>query len=842
MTTGHLAGILGAALLFSAESFISSPAQEPGTKEERRQGERREEGSGTQATTAEAKQPRAAKSTAGASASPGETALRGPSLVETKLGPSLLKNLARDQRAIWTSPARLRSEDANWLVPLGGATAGLFAIDREVSRRLPDSPGRLKLSRDVSKYGVGSLIGVAGGLYLWGKMTHDEHRRETGVLSSEALLGTIAVTTALQWMTGRERPLVGGAAGSFGQGGTAFPSNHSAAAWSVASVIAHEYPGRLTKLLAYGMATAVSVTRVSGKQHFPSDVFAGGVAGWLIGQQVYRAHHDAELGGGSWGSRVSSGGGEYGLDTRTIGSPYVPLNSWVYPALDRLASLGHVNTALIGARPWTRTECARLTEEARESLTDAVSEDRGRDDLALEYQAALQGEFAYELEVLGGRRNRVLRVESVYTRVMSISEPALTDGFHFGQTISYDFGRPIRRGTNAIAGTSISGSYGPFFLYVRGEFQHAPGAPALSDAVREIVATRDGRPPEAAHPLEAINRPTLLDAYAGMSFGNWQLSFGKQSLQWGPGTDGGLLISRNAEPLYMLRLTNVKPLELPGLLHHFGPVRVEQIVAQPRGRTLIPMPYLYGQKFILKPLPFLEIGFSRTVTLGGRGGNPVTAGNFFRSFFGREGNPNGPSTPGDSRSSVDWTLRVPGLNGRLVLYSDMFADDDELPLVNPPRSTFRPGLWLTRVPGVPKLDVRVEVASSESPGFRDNHGNLNYFNFVYRDGYTNNGFLIGNTVGRQGTVVQVSSTYRFSATSSLELGFRNSTVDPEFIPGGGHWQDYSVSHEKRLRSGFYVRSFLQVENIGHYPILLDGSRTNVTASMEIGFAPERRTP
>ncbi len=750
------------------------------------------------------------------------------------------RDFVEDQKQIWTSPARFRWSDANWLVPLGGATAGLFAIDHEVGRRLSDSPGRLKLSCDISNYGVGSLIGAAGGLYLWGKMTHDDHRRETGLLSAEALLNTIAVASAFQRMTGRERPFVNGAAGSFGQGGTSFPSDHSAAAWSVASVIAHEYPGPLTKLLAYGMATAVSVSRVSGKQHFPSDVFVGGVAGWLIGQQVYRAHHDPELGGGGWGFPLGARDAESGLGTHSVGSPYVPLDSWVYSAFDRLASFSYVKTALIGARPWTRTECARLTQEARESLTDAASEDHGPDKLALEYQAALEREFAYELEVWGGRRNRVLRVESVYTRMTSISGPPLTDGFHFGQTISYDFGRPFRRGANVIAGSSVSGSYGPFFLYVRGEFQHAPSAPALSDAVRNVVATRDFRPLEAAHPLEAINLPTLLDAYVGMNFGNLQLSFGKQSLQWGPGTDGGLLFSRNAEPLYMVRLTNVRPLELPSFLRYFGPVRIENIVAQPRGRTLIPMPYIYGQKFILKPLPFLEIGFSRTITLGGQGGNPVTAGNFFRSYFGREGKLPGPGTPGDSRSAFDWTLRVPGLQGRLVVYSDMFADDDELPLVNPSRSTFRPGLWLTRVPWVAKLDLRVEVTSSESPGFRDNHGNLNYFNGTYRDGYTNNGFLIGNTVGRQGTAVQVSSTYRFSATSYIQLGFKNSTVDPEFIPGGGHWQDYSVGHEKWLKSGFYVKSFLQVENIRNYPILFDGSRKNVTASIEIGFAPERR--
>ncbi len=841
MATRHLERILAAALLCSALAPLRSSAQAPGPPGD---GEKKEE-LRAQVTAPKAEQARAGRTDAALPESSSGAASRPahePGFTETRLGTSALRNLALDQRAIWTSPRRLRWSDASWLVPLGGATAGLFAIDHEVAKRISNSPGRVKLSRDIANYGVGSLIGAAGGFYLWGRTTHDDHKQETGLLSAEALLNTIAVTSTAQRMAGRERPLANGAAGSFGRSGTAFPSNHAAAAWAVASVIAHEYPGPLTKLLVYGTAAAVSVSRVSGKQHFPSDVFVGGVAGWLIGQQVYRVHHNPELGGGGWGFPLGRRDRDWDLGMRSAGSPYVPLDSWVYPAFDRLAALSYVNTALAGARPWTRTECARLVEEAADSFRDVLQEDRAADELAIEFRAALEHEFAYELGILGGRHNRILRLESVHTRVTSISGPPLTDGFHFGQTISYDLGRPFRRGTNLIAGSAVSGSYGPFFFYLRGEFQHAPPAPAFSDAVRNIIALRDGRSPAPAQPFAAINRPALLDSYVGMSFGNLQLSFGKQSLQWGPGTNGGLLFSGNPEPLYMVRLTNVRPLELPGFLHYFGPVRVEHIVAQPRGRTLIPLPYIYGQKIILKPLPFFEIGFSRTVTLGGRGGDPVTAGNFSRSFLGRQGDPNGPGTPGDSRSSVDWTLRVPGLNGRLVLYSDMFADDDELPLVNPPRSTFRPALWLTRMPGVPKLDLRVEAASSESPGYRNNQGSLNYFNHIYRDGYTNNGFLIGNTVGRQGTAIQVLSTYRFSATSYLQLGFKNNTVDPEFIPGGGRWQDYSVGHEKWLRSGFYVKSFLQMEDIRNYPILFSGSKRNVTASTEIGFRPGRGTP
>ena len=64
-------------------------------------------------------------------------------------------------------------------------------------------------------------------------------------------------------------------------------------------------------------------------------MFVGGIIGSLIAQQVYSRHHDPELGGETWRSI-----GEFFAATgdrrrENQGSPYVPLDSWVYPALDR---------------------------------------------------------------------------------------------------------------------------------------------------------------------------------------------------------------------------------------------------------------------------------------------------------------------------------------------------------------------------------------------------------------------------------------------------------------------------------------------------------------------------
>src|SRR5262249_6944990 len=157
---------------------------------------------------------------------------------------------------------------------------------------------------------------------------------------------------ALKYSLRRERPFQGDGSGAFFQGGTSFPSEHAAAAWAVAGVIAHEYPGPLTKILAYGIASAVSYSRVRARQHFPSDVFIGGMMGNLIAQDIYSRHHDPELGGDTWEPIRNFFADRKGLSAYH-GSPYVPLDSWIYPALDRLAAMGLVDGGFAGMRPWT---------------------------------------------------------------------------------------------------------------------------------------------------------------------------------------------------------------------------------------------------------------------------------------------------------------------------------------------------------------------------------------------------------------------------------------------------------------------------------------------------------
>lgn len=754
------------------------------------------------------------------------TSLKNPK----RLGTQFLE----DQKSIWTSPAKLRFTDLGWIIPVGGITSTMFFTDQDASGHISHNPGTVSRYNTISNASVAALLGGAAGMWAFSYPKHNEHWRETGFLAGEAALNSFIVVEAMKYPLGRERPYQGNGSGPFFSGGVSFPSEHATAAFAVAGVIAHEYPGPITKIAVYALAGLVDYSRFRARQHFPSDIFVGSVIGNLVAQNIYSRRHDPGLGGEEWMSASQFMRKHWKPSPESMGSPNVPVGSWIYPAIERLAAQGLVHSEFLSMRPWTRLTCVMLMDEAASNLDE--SGPHGQELAGI--ISALRVEFATELHAFETKVEDSFRVESVYTRMTGISGTPLADSYHFGQTIYNDEGRPYEEGLNNITGFSTYATSNRFALYFSGEFQHSPGAPAYSQPVREAIATADQNPVQPATPFAEVNRFTVQNAYISTNIESWNLSFGKQDLWWGPAFDSSFQFSNNAEPTYMFRLSRTRPFTLPWIFRYLGPMDTGLFVGRVRGNDFPQRPFFHGEKIAFRPTRNLTLGFSRTVQFGGEG-RAMTSGAIWNSYFSYTTSVDYPANrnPGDRVSGFDFSYRLPFVRNWLTLYADSMATDDPSPIAAPRRASVNPGLYLVKFPGIPKLSLRVEGIYTDSSTHRSIGGQFSYWELFYHDAYTNNNFIMGSWIGREGVGETGQATYWFTPRNSLQLGYRHQRVSSDFIPHGVTLNDGSMNLNFWVTRRWNVAASVQYEQ-WRAPLLAIGLQKNWTSSVEVLFSPD----
>jgi PAP2 superfamily protein len=205
--------------------------------------------------------------------------------------------MARDQKAMITSPLRLSKKDLVWIAPAATVTVTSLAMDHSAMNNVSTDPSRVSDFRRASNLtGIYIPVAFAGTALVGGAIRHDEHLRETGALTMTAMADAQLLTAFLKYATARARPQTSGVdSGEFWPGGShfasdSFPSGHTANAFAAAHVIAKEYPGWKVKLAVYGLAAATGFERVQGREHFPTDVLVGGAIGYLVGGYVFDHH------------------------------------------------------------------------------------------------------------------------------------------------------------------------------------------------------------------------------------------------------------------------------------------------------------------------------------------------------------------------------------------------------------------------------------------------------------------------------------------------------------------------------------------------------------------------
>jgi hypothetical protein len=525
-----------------------------------------------------------------------------------------------------------------------------------------------------------------------------------------------------------------------------------------------------------------------------------------------------------------------------MASTYVPMESWIYPAFDRLAAEGYVPSAILSLRPWTRMACLRMVHEAEIGI---VHDQKPSSDAATLLRS-LKEEFAAEQQEMDGTHNANFRLESVEERSTSIVGRPLTDGYHFAETIVNNYGRPFAEGENSYSAISLHAAAGSFAAYARVEFQRVPFAPEPDPAIQQAIAEADFTSTGPLGPPTGFMRGRVLDAYVSYTFSNNQFSFGKQTLWWGPARSGATLFSNNAEPVTMLRYDRVTPLMLPGILKYLGPMRMQFLVGRLSGAQFVQadnrvignpgvalkdQPFIHGEKFSFKPTENFEFSVSRTVIFAGEGAS-FTTRTFLRSIFSISGGAE-QNDPGDRRVAVDATYRIPGLRKCLTGYVDGFSEDQPFPPSYPTESAWISGFFLRCVPGLPHLTIRAEGLLSPHrdlafPGFF-------YFNVHYLSGYTNNRQLMGSWIGREGDGEQIWTTWNLSPRSSIEASYRGMTVNREFLQGGA-LRDFSAAANLQIRPEWQLKLENQTE-WWRFPLLSATPRRNDEFTIQLSYMP-----
>ena len=268
------------------------------------------------------------------------------------------------------------------------------------------------------------------------------------------------------------------------------------------------------------------------------------------------------------------------------------------------------------------------------------------------------------------------------------------------------------------------------------------------------------------------------------------------------------------------------------------------MVGSLKGHTFYNDPWMHVEKISFKPTPDLEFGFERSVIWGGHGHVPITIHSFLKSFFSFQNVTNAEKTsrndPGARFGAFDMTWRLPYLRNWLTFYTDSEAHDDVSPISAPRRAAVRPGLFLSHVPGIPKLDLRVEAGMTDQSTSRSLQGTFTYYEGEVPQGYTNQGQIMGDWMGREAKGGQAWATWHLSGNEWLQVSWRGQKAAKDFIVGGTTLNDVNAQVVKRIGEDFEVKGNFTYEQY-LAPVYKADKQTVVNTTVQLTWYPTRKT-
>jgi hypothetical protein len=381
----------------------------------------------------------------------------------------------------------------------------------------------------------------------------------------------------------------------------------------------------------------------------------------------------------------------------------VPLDSWVYGALDRLEGYGLIDSALSGTKPYSRLEVARLLAEAMKKWDEAEARNKpsgfGEADLIPSLMERFKRDFKRELieiGVLEGSKSPsfLKPVDEVILKYVFQTDnpvvrpqiPNVNPPTQVIYPIYNNDGIVYQKGNNFSSEIEGEGGlWNHFSLYYRPIFK------AFEDQNPQV---------------------DLEKGYLKLEGLNLELEAGRDSLWWGPGYNSGLLMTNNARPFDLVKLSSPQPFSLPFIgLFKFNVFLTQLDYGGPtqESPSQIGKPTLYGLHLDFKPHPMFEMGFSQITIFGGEGRKALSLVDYAKILYSRTNNDS--KLASNQMLDVDFSFLWPDFHRILPvfrsfkLYGEWMVDD-------PTQWAYLIGLCMNDLLLAGRADLRLEYVNS----------------------------------------------------------------------------------------------------------------------------------
>lgn len=422
----------------------------------------------------------------------------------------------------------------------------------------------------------------------------------------------------------------------------------------------------------------------------------------------------------------------------------VPVNDPAYHRVDRLLGYGLIKSVVIGQRPWSRLEFARLIQEARKNLELYCGNEAGKKcpknpEEATRVLELLEEEFSSE-----------------------VNESFKEDPFHIEYLdrllFSFTFLDSPRRFV-PFNGTSVNAHLNPLVFYNAGKhfadgwnahLQIANWAQITPYFVLEATPLLQVNSNKSFVSSDVV--PTFQYLYVKGTYKNFEVLIGRDALIWGQGEYGGLLLGSNARPLDLIKVTTPYSFRLPWFFKYLGDNKLAVFVANLGPDQEITYGFFSGFKWTIKPLDWLELAYSQGVMMGGGGAPGGNFWDYFTEFFASRA---GFLDSSGAAQTVNLGNRIYGADARLTLpflhhaqvYYEMFSDD----ALQSKFTTFwlySGGIYFPVLPVLNRFALRLEGRFIPIGIYRHS---------TFEDGWTLNNMFLGDAhgFGNKGALVKV---------------------------------------------------------------------------------------